>query len=64
VPEDAVREADEVFLSSTAGGILPVTKVDGRPLGDGAPGAVTERLRTLYWRKQEAGWHGTPIDYA
>ena len=63
VPEDAVREADEVFLSSTAGGILPVTVVDGRPLGDGAPGAVTERLRSLYWSKQEAGWHGTPVEY-
>ena len=63
VPADRVRGADEVFLSSTAGGIVPVTRVDGAPIGAGRPGPVTERLRGLYWSKQEAGWHGTPVDY-
>ncbi len=64
VPAEAVRGADEVFLSSTAGGILPVTTVDGNPLGNGAPGPITNRLRDLYWSKKEAGWHGTPVNYA
>jgi hypothetical protein len=41
----------------------PVTRVDGRPVASGSPGPLTERLRQLYWSKQEAGWHGTPIDY-
>jgi branched-subunit amino acid aminotransferase/4-amino-4-deoxychorismate lyase len=63
VPAAAVRAADEVFLSSTAGGVLPVTRVDGRLLGDGLPGPLTTRLRDLYWSKQEAGWHGTPVVY-
>lgn len=63
VSADEVRGADEVFLSSTAGGILPVTTVDGRPVGDGVPGPVTTRLRDLYWSKQEAGWHATPVRY-
>ncbi len=63
VPAEAVRGADEVFLSSTAGGVLPVTRVDGQPLGDGTPGPITNRLRELYWSKKEAGWHGTPIAY-
>jgi branched-subunit amino acid aminotransferase/4-amino-4-deoxychorismate lyase len=63
VPAAAVRAADEVFLSSTAGGVLPVTRVDGRLLGDGLPGPLTTRLRDLYWSKQEAGWHGTPVAY-
>jgi branched-chain amino acid aminotransferase len=58
---DALRGADEAFLSSTAGGIMPVTRVDGRPLGNGAPGVVTSDLRGLYWRKREAGWLGTPV---
>ncbi|MCZ6627870.1 MAG: aminotransferase class IV, partial [SAR324 cluster bacterium] len=61
VPAQAVRSADEVFLSSTAGGVLPVTKVDGKALGTGEPGPVTNRLRDLYWSKKEAGWHGTPV---
>jgi branched-chain amino acid aminotransferase len=58
---DALRGADEAFLSSTAGGIMPVTRVDGRPLGAGKPGPLTARLRELYWEKREAGWLGTAV---
>ncbi len=63
VPAEALRMADEVFLTSTAGGILPVTRVDGHALGDGSPGPITTRLRDQYWSRQEAGWHGTPVTY-
>ena len=48
---DALRTADEAFLSSTAGGIMPVSQVDGKPLGAGKPGPVTTRFRTLYWEQ-------------
>jgi branched-chain amino acid aminotransferase len=58
---DALRTADEAFLSSTAGGIMPVARVDGKPLGAGRPGPLTTRFRTLYWGKREAGWLGTPV---
>ena len=58
-----LRGADEVFLSTTAGGLIPVTRIDGAKVGDGLPGPVTWRLRDLYWRKREAGWHGTRVDY-
>jgi branched-chain amino acid aminotransferase len=44
-----LRSADEVFLTSTAGGILPVSKIDGTPVGDGGLGPLSSRLRTLYW---------------
>ena len=60
-PPAVLREADEAFLSSTAGGIMPVTRVDGKPLGDGKPGRRTMELRDLYWSKREAGWLGTSI---
>ena len=59
----AFSQAEEVFLSSTAGGVMPATRVDGQPIGDGNPGPITLRLRDLYWRKHEQGWHGTPVDY-
>ncbi|MEM0217887.1 MAG: aminotransferase class IV, partial [Candidatus Nezhaarchaeales archaeon] len=36
--------ADEVFLTGTAAGIVPVVKVAGRVIGDGKPGPVTRRL--------------------
>jgi branched-chain amino acid aminotransferase len=47
VPDD-LRGADEAFLTSAARGILPVTRVDGRPVGQGMPGPVTRRLMALY----------------
>ena len=40
--------ADEMFLCSTAGQIAPVTRIDGRPVGQGEPGPVTRELQQLY----------------
>jgi branched-chain amino acid aminotransferase len=37
--------ADEAFLSSSVAGVLPVTRYDGRPIGDGVPGPWTQRAR-------------------
>ena len=58
-----LRAADEVFLSTSGGGVLPVTQVDGQPVGTGVPGPVTTRLVDTYWQ-----WHADPaytlsIDY-
>ncbi|MEN8164073.1 MAG: branched-chain-amino-acid transaminase [Acidobacteriota bacterium] len=53
--------ADEVFLTSTAGGIVPVTKLDGRTLGDGKPGPVTKELREQYFALLESGEQSTPV---
>ena len=50
VPATSLRRADEAFLSSTAGGIMPVTTVDGEVVGEGRPGPVTQRLRDAYWK--------------
>jgi branched-subunit amino acid aminotransferase/4-amino-4-deoxychorismate lyase len=49
VPANEVRTADEVFITSTAGGVIPVTTVDGRAVGAGKPGPITLRLREAYW---------------
>ena len=35
MPAKTLREADEVFITSTAGGIMPVRTIDGRPIGEG-----------------------------
>jgi branched-chain amino acid aminotransferase len=63
VPAGEVREADEVFVTSTAGGIMPVTKVDGEPVGDGTPGPVTLRLRDAYWELHRDPRFVTPVRY-
>ncbi|TNE86310.1 MAG: aminotransferase class IV [Deltaproteobacteria bacterium] len=43
-----VYSADEAFCTGTFGGIMPVASVDGRTIGDGTRGPVTERLQQLY----------------
>jgi branched-chain amino acid aminotransferase len=58
---DRLKAADEVFITSTAGGIMPVTKLDGAPVGDGAPGPLTQRLAALYWEKHEDPAWTTPV---
>ncbi|MBA1148463.1 D-amino acid aminotransferase [Ectothiorhodospiraceae bacterium WFHF3C12] len=42
------RSADEVWLSSSTKEVIPVTSVDGQPVGDGRPGPVWWRMRELY----------------
>jgi len=51
--------ADEVFLSSTAGGIIPIVQVDGRIISSGSPGPITRRVDKLYLEMAESGVHGT-----
>jgi branched-chain amino acid aminotransferase len=46
---ERLAAAEEVFITSTAGGVMPVTMLDGRPIGTGAPGPVTLALRRRYW---------------
>jgi branched-chain amino acid aminotransferase len=46
-PDDLAR-ADEAFLSSSVRGVIPVTRVDGKPLGKGTPGPVTTRVHELF----------------
>ena len=54
--------ADGAFITSTAGSIMAVTRIDGAPLGDGTPGPVTALLTDLYWQKHDdPGWT-TPVD--
>lgn len=63
VKVDDLFDADEIFICSTAGGIMPATRIDGRILGNDRPGPLSVALRELYWKKRSEGWQGTPIDY-
>ncbi len=49
IPAEELHRADEVFLSSTGGGVLPIARVNGKALGAGFPGPVTKRLQEAYW---------------
>lgn len=61
---EMVRGASEVFLTTTAGGVVPVTSVDGKAVANGAPGSFTTRLHAAYWALREEGAMGDPIDYS
>ena len=61
-PEYA-RSADEVFATSTAGGILPITKIDDKIIGNGAMGPVTQKLQDAYWSLHNNPQYSLAIDY-
>jgi D-alanine transaminase len=42
--------AEEAFLTSSSAFVLPVTVIDGKPVGSGKPGPHTQRLREIYLR--------------
>lgn len=63
LPADELRGAREVFLSSSGGGVLPVTRVDGRTIGDGSPGPTTRQLLETYWAWHRLPQYSQPIDY-
>jgi branched-chain amino acid aminotransferase len=44
VNEALLRDADEIFTTSTAGGIMPVSRLNGTPVADGLPGAITRTI--------------------
>jgi len=51
--------ADECFLTGTAAEVIPVTKIDGRVIGSGAPGPVMHQLREGFLQLTQTT--GTPI---
>ena len=63
ITRDEVYIADEAFFTGTAAEVLPIREVDGRTVGDGRRGPVTERLQSLYFdqvrglRDAHPEWH-------
>ena len=41
-------EAQEAALTSAGNFVMPVTRIDGKEVGDGRPGPLISRLRDLY----------------
>jgi branched-chain amino acid aminotransferase len=48
ISPDELRGADEAFITSATRSVLPVTTIDEKPVGGGAPGPVTRKLIGLY----------------
>jgi branched-chain amino acid aminotransferase len=58
-----VENAGEVFITSTAGGVMPVTTVNGKVIGDGKPGRVTTLIQKRYWEAHDEERWTTPVEY-
>lgn len=53
ITQQELLEADEVWLTSSTREIMPVTRLDGRLVGDGRPGPLWRRLDALYQAYKE-----------
>ena len=66
ITRDEVYICDEAFFTGTAAEVLPIRELDGRRIGDGQRGPVTERLQSAYFdqvrgqRNAFPEWH-TPV---
>ncbi len=62
ITRDEVYIADEAFFTGTAAEVTPIRELDGRSIGLGTRGPVTERLQTMYFdqvhgrRSEHADW--------
>jgi branched-chain amino acid aminotransferase len=63
LPVASLLGADEIFITSTAGGIVPITRIDGKLVGAGKPGRITSALNARYWSLRASGWHGDAVEY-
>ena len=61
IPQPELRDADEVWLTSSTREISPVTRIDDRPVGDGNPGPVWRRMIDLYQEYKEAVRRGEAV---
>lgn len=48
VTEVELRRADEIWLAFATRGVLPVTRLDGKPVGTGSPGPLFERMHAAF----------------
>ena len=49
VTSQELYDADELIAVTTAGGVTPITSLDGAPVSDGTPGSITVALRDRFW---------------
>ena len=46
-----LKSSDELFTTSTAGGVMPITKVSGEQISSGKVRNTTRQIHKIYWEK-------------
>ena len=64
ISKSEVLDAEEVFLSTSAGGVMPLVRVNSTIYSNGAPGRITEEIRKEYWECVELPHYRTLIPYS
>ena len=60
---DELLAADEVFLSSSGGGVIPIVRVNETIYGNGVKGPISVRLNKTYWQWTTLEKYRDPINY-
>ena len=61
---EELLEADEVFISSSGGGVIPIIRVNETIFGNGASGPISIQLNETYWTWATLEKYRDPINYA
>ena len=63
VPVSDLYSCDEIFMATTAGGIMPITELDGQPVGGGQVGPQTRAIFEAYWKAHYDPAHTLEVAY-
>lgn len=63
VTPQLLKTADEVFVTSTAGGIMPVSVIDDTPVSGSCPGPITTQISDAYWAMHKHPDWATVVEY-
>jgi len=58
-----LREAGEILITSSAGGVFAVTSLDGEKVGTGKTGPITKNIRDEYWKRRVSTEWSESVDY-
>jgi D-alanine transaminase len=61
ISETEIRTADEILLTSSTKEIMPITCLDGKPVGHGKPGELFTQLHALYQQYKATHMRGNPV---
>jgi branched-subunit amino acid aminotransferase/4-amino-4-deoxychorismate lyase len=64
IPVELAYHADEILMCTTAGGIMPITTLDGQKVRDGKLGPVTRAIWDGYWAMHWDSKYSVEIDYS